>query len=119
VAVPKFQFLGHEFNYFSHSYIKGTTTEEVLAMINPRKLKSAGLSLGHGSVFHHTIPETKWRTQLVLDRSNQLPDALFVGLGVTLSYDNIDYDKFLVDGRAYLASALGELDLSLPDFSQQ
>ena len=117
-SVPKFQFATHDFGYFSHSYIKGTTTEEILAMINPQKFKSAGLALGHGAIFHHAIPETKWRTRLILDRSAQLPDALFLGLNLTLTRDSIEYDKFLVDGRAYLASILEELDLSLPDFSQ-
>jgi hypothetical protein len=115
--VPKFQFASHEFNYFNHSYIKEMTTEEFLASINPRILKSAGLSLGHGTIFHHAKPDRKWATQLILDKSSHLPNALFVGLNITVTQDDLNYENFLIEGRDYLASVLQELNLNLPELS--
>jgi hypothetical protein len=116
--VPKFQFASHEFTYFCHSYIKDMTTEEVLASINLRTFESAGLSLGHGAIFHHAIRDRKWETRFILDRSSFLPNAFFVGLGITVTQDELNYENTLVEGRGYLASLLRELDLSLPELSQ-
>ena len=117
-AVSNFQFASHEFNYFNHSYIKEWTTEDLLASVNPRMLESGGLPVGHGLIFHHTIPERKWLTHLIVDKSSHLPNALFLGLGIIVTQDGIDYDSFLVEGRSYLASMLRELDLAFPELSQ-
>lgn len=116
---PKFQFGSHEFNYYVHSYIKGSTTEEILATANPKSFEStAGLSLGHGAIFHHAIPDRKWQTQLIVDRSNYLPDGLFLGLNLIVRYDDVKYDKFLLEGREYFGLLLQELGLNLPDFTR-
>jgi hypothetical protein len=117
-AITDFGFSSHEFNYFSHSYIKDSTTEEVLASINPRIFKSTGLTLGHGAIFRHAIPERKWVTQVIFDKSFLLPNALFMGFGVTINQDSINYDSLLLEGRMYLASLLQELDLRFPELSQ-
>ena len=117
-TVPKFQFASHEFNYFAHSYIKQGETENVLASINPRKFEGAGLSIGHGAIFHHTVPEKRWATQFIVDRSSFLPNAFFMGLGITVSHGDIEYERFVLDARAYLGSLLHELDLTLPELSE-
>jgi hypothetical protein len=116
-AVPKFQFATHQFHYFIHSYVKEATTEGVLKTINPMTLKSGGLSLGHGAIFNHLLPDRKWITQLIIDRSSFLPDALFVALNLTVSYDDIKYETLILEGREYLDSLLEGFDLSLPQFS--
>ena len=117
VAVPKFQFATHQFQYFTHSYIKESTTEEVLKTVNPVILKSAGLSLGHGAIFNHVLPDRKWKTQLIIDRSSFLPDALFVSLNFSISSDDVKYEALILEGRQYLDSLLEGFDLSLPQFS--
>src|SRR5271157_1237202 len=40
-AVPDFQFASHRFLYFSHSFVKGGTPQEVLKTLNVRELGSA------------------------------------------------------------------------------
>lgn len=115
-TVPKFQFASHEFQYFTHCYLKTGQTEEVLASVNARTFKKAGSSIGHGSIFHHALPEKKWETQFIIDRSTFLPNALFLSLNLT-THGDINYESFLNDGRAYFASMLQELDLALPELS--
>jgi len=116
-AVPKFQFASHEFQYFTHCYLKTGQTEEFLASVNARTFRNAGLSIGHGSVFHHTLPEKKWETQLIIDRSTSLPNALFLSLNIA-AHGDINYEDFLRDARAYFASMLQELDLALTELSE-
>ncbi len=44
-AIPDFKFASHSFSYFSHSFVKDATPQEVLKALNVRELRSAGITL--------------------------------------------------------------------------
>jgi hypothetical protein len=115
VAVPEFKFASHSLSYFSHSFVKDTTPQEVLKALHVRELKSAGISVGNGAIFNYTVPSKRWETQLLIDKSRHLKGGLFVSLDLRIHTGEIDYGQALVDGRTYLADALAELDLVIPE----
>jgi hypothetical protein len=47
---PVFKFASHSFSYYSHSFVKGSTSKAVLDTLNVRELKSVGISLGNGAI---------------------------------------------------------------------
>lgn len=114
-AVLDFRFASHSFSYFSHSFVKDSTPQEVLKMLNVRELKSTGISLGNGAIYNYAVPSKKWETQLLIDKSRHLPGGLFVNLEVTINEGEIDYGRLILDGRKYLADALAELELVMPE----
>ncbi len=116
-SVPDFQFSTHQIQYFSHSFLKEASADEFLKATNPKKLKSAGFDLGTGAIFHRSVPQKKWVTQLILDRSQSIPGALFIGLSIRIEAGLVNYDSLLVEGRTYFGEFLGELGLTLPDSS--
>ncbi len=117
-AVPDFQFSSHQIQYFSHSFLKEGSVDEFLKATSPKPLKSTGFDLGTGAIFHRSVPEKKWVTQLTLDRSQYIPGSLFIGLSIRIETGPVNYDSLLVEGRSYFAEVLGELGLRLPDSSQ-
>jgi hypothetical protein len=114
-AVPDFKFASHRFLYFSHSFVKSTTPQEVLRALNVRELKSAGISVGNGAIYNHTVPAKSWETQLLIDKSQYLPGGLFVSLDLAIHTGEVDYGQVLMEGRRYLADALAELNLVIPE----
>jgi hypothetical protein len=114
-AVPDFKFASHRFFYFSHSFVKDTTPQAVLKTLNLRELGSAGISVGNGAIYNHTVPSKSWETQLLIDKSQHLAGGLFVSLDVIIHTGEIDYGQVMMDGRKYLADALAELDLVIPE----
>jgi hypothetical protein len=114
-AVPDFKFASHGFSYFSHSFVKDATPQDVLKALNIRELKSAGISVGNGAIYNCTVPSKNWETQLLIDKSRHLVGGLFVSLDVRIQRGEIDYGQVLMDGRKYLADALAELDLVIPE----
>lgn len=114
-AVPDFKFASHRFFYFSHSLVKNATPQEVLKALNVREVKSAGISVGNGAIYNHTVPSRNWETQLLIDKSQQLAGGLFVSLDLVIRTGEIDYGQVMIEGRRYLAEALAELDLVIPE----
>lgn len=114
-AVPSFSFASHEVQYFSHSLLKEVSVDDFLRSVNPRTLKSAGFDLGAGAIFHRSVPERKWVARLMLDRSQYIPGALFVGLSIKIESGLVDYESLLTQGRGYFQESIGELGLTLPD----
>jgi hypothetical protein len=114
-----FQFASHQAIYYSHSFLKEMTTDDFLRTINPKPIKSAGIDLGSGAVFHRAIPEKSWITQLTVDKSQGIPGALFIGLSILIAGGKLDYDSLLGDGREYFRNALGELGLILPELAEK
>lgn len=114
-AVPEFKFASHSFSYFSHSFVKDATPQEVLKALNVHELKSAGITLGNGAIYNYAVPGKKWQTQLLIDKSQHLTGGLFVSLEVRINEGEIDYGQVMMDGRKYLADALAELELVIPE----
>jgi hypothetical protein len=114
-AVPDFRFASHSFSYFSHSFVKDTTPQEVLKTLNVRELRSAGISVGNGAIYNYTVPSKRWETQLLIDKSRHVAGGLFVSLEVRIHTGEIDYGQAIMDGRKYLADVLAELDLVMPE----
>jgi hypothetical protein len=114
-AVPRFSFVSHEVQYFSHSFLKEASVDDFLRTVNPRTMKSAGFDLGAGAIFHRSVPERKWVVRLMLDRSQYIPGALFVGLSIRIESGLVDYESLLTQGRGYFQESIGELGLILPD----
>lgn len=114
-AVPRFSFASHEVQYFSHSFLKEASVDDFLRTVNPRAIKSAGFDLGAGAIFHRSVPERKWVTRLMLDKSQYIPGALFVGLLIKIEGGPTDYDSLLEQGRGYFQESIGELGLILPN----
>ena len=116
-VVPDFKFASHSFSYFSHSFVEDSTPQEVLKAVNARELKSAGISVGSGAIFNYTVPSRNWETQLLVDKSRHLTGGLFISLDVRIHAGEIDYAQLIMDGRKYLADALAELDIVMPEAS--
>jgi hypothetical protein len=114
-AVPDFKFASHRFSYFSHSFVEESTPQEALKTLNVRELKSAGISVGNGAIFNYTVPSKSWETQLLIDKSLLLAGGLFISLNVKINTGGIDYGQAIADGRKYLADALAELGLVIPE----
>jgi hypothetical protein len=114
-VVPDFLFGSHQIQYFSHSFLKGTSVDEFLKARSPKTLKLAGFDLGTGVIFHRSVPEKKWVTQLTLDRSQFMQGALFVGLLIRIETGVIDYESLLAQGREYFQEMIDGLELTLPD----
>ncbi len=114
-AIPDFKFASHSFSYFSHSFVKDATPQEVLKALNVRELKSPGITLGNGAIYNYAVPGKKWETQLLIDKSQHVPGGLFVSLEIRIHKGDIDYAQMMMDGRKYLADALAELELVIPE----
>jgi hypothetical protein len=110
-----FKFSKHSFAYYSHAFVSKMTRDEVLGSINPRKLRSAGESLGTGAVFHSFVPKKGWRTRLTFEHSVPIQGAVFIGLFIELEKDVVDYDEMFREAREYYREILAELDLELPE----
>lgn len=113
--VPDFLFGSHEVQYFSHSFLKEASVDDFLRTTSPRTMKSAGFDLGTGAILHRSVPERKWVTRLMLDRSQYIPGALFVGLSIRIETGVVDYESLLAQGRGYFLESVDQLGLSLPD----
>ncbi len=110
----EFPFSAHEAWYFCHAFLKGPTVDEFLKSIYRNPIKSAGLDLGSGAVFYRALPEKAWTVQLTIDKSQQFPGALFIGLRLNIATGAVDYDLLFADGRQYLVKALTDLGVTLP-----
>jgi len=110
-AVPSFRFSSHQFVYSSHSRIGKSTVEKVLGSAGMKSLKSGGLDKGTGVIFHWSVPERNWTTQLVLDRSVVLEGGLYMMFTLMVVGDDMDYDSLGRDGRTYLDGLLSELGI--------
>lgn len=117
-AVPDFQFESHNVGYFCHAFVKDATTKQFLDSINPMTLKSAGANLGSGTTFHYYDAERNWQVRILFDHSLALPGSLFVGFVIDTTTQEINYERMLADGRAYLAAVLQEVDLHFPELTQ-
>ena len=114
-AVSDFKFASHHFFYFSHSFVKDATPQEVLKALNVRELRSAGISVGNGAIYNYAVPSKNWDTQLLIDKSQYLAGGLYVSLDVRIHTGEIDYGQVMMNSRKYLADALAELDLVIPE----
>ncbi|HEY2121336.1 MAG TPA: hypothetical protein VGH37_19270 [Candidatus Acidoferrum sp.] len=67
--VPDFRFGSHYFGYFCHAFVKDSTAKEILDTISPMSLKSAGSSLGSGTIFHYYEVDKNWQVRILFDHS--------------------------------------------------
>ena len=110
-AVPSFQFKSHQVVYSSHSRVEKSTVEALLGSLGTRSIKSGGIDKGAGVIFHWSVPEKNWTTQLALDRSVVLAGGLYVMFSLLVVGDTEDYGALAKDGRSYLTGLLEELGL--------
>jgi hypothetical protein len=114
-AIPDFKFASHSFSYFSHSFVKDATPQQVLQALNVRELKTAGITLGNGAIYNYAVPAKKWETQLLIDKSQHIAGGLFVSLEIRIHEGELDFAQMMMEGRKYLADALAELELVIPE----
>ncbi len=114
-----FPFASHQSFYYSHSFLREMTVDDFLRTMTTKTVKSAGIDLGSGVIFHRAIPQKSWITQLTVDKSQGIPGALFIGLNVSVTGGTLDYDSLFADGREYFGNALAELGLILPELTEQ
>jgi hypothetical protein len=110
-------FASHQANYFSHSLLPGVDLDDFLKSVNPKSIGTEGVSLGGGAIFHHVVPSKKWRTQLVIDKSQIIPGSLYVSFLIRIETADVQYDSLLAEGRNFLANAIGQFGLALPEFT--
>jgi len=116
--LPGFKFASHNFAYFCHALVKDSTAKNVLDTVNPKLLKSAGLSMGNGSIFHNSVTDKNWTTRIWFDYSQSVPGALFLALFIDTVTEELDYETTMVDARTYFRSVLAEVNLTLPELSK-
>lgn len=112
VAVPSFEFKSHQAVYSSHSIVEKSTVEAVLASLGAKTLKSGGTDRGTGVIFHWSVPEENWTSQLVLDRSVIVSGGLYLMFSLLIAGDISDYVAFHKKVRSYLGALLTELGLA-------
>ncbi len=112
---PSLKFASHQFVYFNHGHLKNASVEEFLKSVGPKSPKTGGVNKGNGAIFHWEVPDRKWSTQLVLDRSLVIPGGLYTMLTLLVFGDIVNYPELLGEGRAYLGAVLGELGLNFPE----
>jgi hypothetical protein len=66
-SISTFKVASHHFVYSNHSVLKEGSVADFLKTVNPRSFKSAGQSIGNGSIFNHVRKDAAWQTQLILD----------------------------------------------------
>ena len=71
--------------------------------------------LGNGAIYNYAVPGKKWETQLLIDKSQDVAGGLFVSLEIRIHKGEVDYGQMMRDGRKYLADALAELELVIPE----
>jgi hypothetical protein len=113
-TVPSFQFASHQFLYSCHASIKGGSTASYLADIVKARVIAAGNERGKGLIFHWELPQKKWETHLILDRSTSIPDGLYLVFTLNAFTDDIEYAVAAEEGRIYLVEVLKELGLAFP-----
>lgn len=96
-----------------HSYLKGMNADELLTFAST-VMKSGGKGRGTGVIFHWELPEQKWTTQLVIDRSIVLSEGVYILFSVLVKEDRINYPNLVQEARAYLDAVLGEIGLRFP-----
>ena len=112
-ALPSCEFASHQCAYSSHSYLKGMNADELLTFAST-VMKSGGKGRGTGVIFHWELPEQKWTTQLVIDRSIVLSEGVYILFSVLVKEDRINYPNLVQEARAYLDAVLGEIGLRFP-----
>jgi hypothetical protein len=118
-VVPTFKISSHSFVWYSHSLLKSGNGMEYLKKLNPNRLSSGGANLGTGLIFNFLVPNSQWKTQLMLDNSAMIPNGLFLNLTINIKADKLNYDKIMLESREYLGSLLQELDLQLPELGRE
>jgi hypothetical protein len=113
-TVPSFQFASHQFLYSCHASIKGGSTALYLADIVKTRVIAAGKERGKGLIFHWELPQKKWETHLILDRSTSISDGLYLVFTLNAFIDDVEYAAMAEEGRIYLVDVLKELGLSFP-----
>lgn len=116
--LPEFKFASHNFGYFCHAMVKESNAKDVLDAVNPKALKSAGSSIGNGSILHNSVTEKNWTTRIWFDHSQAVPGALFVALVIDTVTEELDYEATMIDARAYFRAVLAEVNLTLPELSR-
>lgn len=116
-ALSSFAFSSHQVQYYSHSFLKESPVEDYLKSRTRGTSKLPGFDLGSGVILHRSIPERKWVTQLIVDRSQFIPGALFISLLIKIESNALEYESLLVEGRRFFESAVGELGLVVPSVS--
>jgi hypothetical protein len=115
-ACPDVPVAAHQFVHFTHSKLEDESLEEVLSRVGPAAPRSGGQATGSGAVFHWTVPENGWLTQLTVDKSLAIKDGIFVMVSISVATDKIEFGPFAEAGRGYLLRVLEELGLTIPAF---
>jgi hypothetical protein len=117
--IAGFKFATHDFLYYTHALVKGSNAQEFLKTLKVSDLKSAGTSRGIGMIFNYAVPEKNWITQVLIDRSALVPEALYVSLSIKVASEFLQYDTMLAEGREYLAACLAEVGLTIPELENE
>ncbi len=104
------EFGSHKFVYSCHGQLKETPILKWLRFANG-DIPVAGQNQGAGAIFHWSVPEKAWATQLVFDRSVLVPDGLFLMFTLEVKRDEVAFENIAKEGRAYLEAILAKLDL--------
>jgi hypothetical protein len=118
-TVPTVKISSHNFVWYSHCLLKKGDGMEYLKQLNPKRLSGGGVNLGTGLIFNFLVPDSQWKTQLMLDNSALIPNGLFLNLSINIKADKLNYDKIMLESREYLGSLLQELDLQLPELGRK
>src|ERR1019366_5294600 len=94
--LPKFKFGSHSIGYGCHASVKNSTVKEILDRLQPNTLRTAGVSLGAGSIFYNSVTEKNWKTRIWFDQSQALPGALFIGLLIETTTEELDYEAMMI-----------------------
>lgn len=116
--VSDLEFSGHAISYYQHSFLEGLKLEEVLANVNPKKTALPGLDLGSGAIFNRAIPDKSWTVQLIMDKSQAYPGALFLSFTIKIGASRVDYKSLFAEGMSFYTKVLKEFDLVSPNLPQ-
>lgn len=110
-AAPAVRFASHQFAYSAHCALENGGAEEFLRTVFATPPRAGGIDRGTGLIFHWDVPETKWSTQLVVDKSLLTNGGLYIALTVSIVGDAVDFDSVGSGGYVYMEKVLNELGL--------
>ena len=76
---------------------------------------SAGTADGHGAIFNWKVPEKRWNTQLLIDKSLAVSNGLFLMFSVNVAADKVNFADLAGHAQEYLVGVLGDLALEFSE----
>lgn len=105
-----FEISSHRFVYSCHGLLKDVRVAEWLNL-GHAGIRDAGKAQGTGAIFHWSLPDKSWTTQLVLDKSVVVSGGLYLMFTLDVARNLIAFTEVALEARSYLNAIVAQLGL--------